>query len=168
MPVNIVQVKECECVKCGYRWINHKNGEDGSIPYRCAKCKRPDWELGNISRAESRYRYELRDTFSENKMSAGRWCWTIDPKVDEFLKYRPSIEEMKVILEPICYLFKDSDGKIIRTIYDSKKYTLLLKKVWSNKDDYLRAKIRLKRDLEKNAVWNPVKAFSTEHLVWSI
>jgi hypothetical protein len=65
---------------------------------------------------------------------------------------------MKVILEPICYLLRDGNGKIIRTIFDDKRYKSLLERAWSNKDDYLRAKIRLRRDVEKYAIKNPVKA----------
>jgi hypothetical protein len=151
MPVNMVQVMECECTKCGYRWINRENGGDRPIPSRCAKCKRPDWELGNISRAESWSRYKLRHTFTNSEMSADRWSWITDPNVDKLLKYRPSIEEMNVILEPMCYLLKNGNSKFLQTKFESKSYKSLLKEAWS-KDDYLRLKSRLTPVLEKKVV----------------
>jgi hypothetical protein len=81
MRVNIVQVKECECAKCGYRWINRESGGDRHIPHRCAKCKRPDWELGNISRAESWCRYKLGILLQIPKCQQDGWPITIVPNL---------------------------------------------------------------------------------------
>jgi hypothetical protein len=109
-----------------------------------------------MSRTESRYRYELRETFRKADMSCSTCSWMSDPNVDKLLKYRPSIEEMKVILEPICYL-KDRNHKIIRTIFDDERNKSPLKRVWSKEWD-LRDLKRLRRALGKKAIKNSGKA----------
>jgi hypothetical protein len=43
MPIHEIQIKEYECAKCGYKWVNRINGKDGPIPDMCAKCKRVNW-----------------------------------------------------------------------------------------------------------------------------
>lgn len=43
MPIHEIQIKEYECVHCGYKWINRVNGKNGTIPKKCAKCKRMNW-----------------------------------------------------------------------------------------------------------------------------
>lgn len=129
MPVTIVQVKEYECVKCGYKWINRKNGQDKPIPNRCAKCKQLDWDKGNISKKESQYRYKLRYTVGEYKSHPYRpQYWRTDTKVDELLKYRPSIKEMKIIIQPMSFLFENS-----KILYDDRyRYWILQKLGYSS------------------------------------
>jgi hypothetical protein len=84
-------------------------------------------------------------------MSAGRWYLISDPNIDKLLRYRPSIEEMKVILEPMCYLLRDSNGQIIRTIFDNEKYKSILKEARFNKDDYLWARKKLRQAVDEDA-----------------
>ena len=128
MPVNIVQVREYECIKCGYKWINRKNGQDQPVPKRCAKCKQ-DWDRENISKKESRYRYKLRFTVGEYKSHPLRPnYWRTDAKVDELLKYRPTIKDMKVIIQPMSFLF-DNDVKSSRVLYDDRYGYWLLQKL---------------------------------------
>jgi hypothetical protein len=153
MPVNIVQVKEYECIKCGYKWINRKNGQDQSVPKRCAKCKQ-DWDKGNITRKESKVRYQLRFTVGEWKIAthpliAGRRFWRTDSNVDELLKYRPSIRDMKIILQPMCYLFENS-----KVLYDERYKEVLLEKL----DLSERQLKSMKRNLEDGSVKDWVKA----------
>jgi hypothetical protein len=46
MTIYVIRIKEYECDKCGYKWINRINGKDRPIPERCAKCKRVNWNGG--------------------------------------------------------------------------------------------------------------------------
>jgi predicted Zn-ribbon and HTH transcriptional regulator len=46
MTIYVIRIKEYECAKCGYKWIDRINGKDGPIPERCAKCKRVNWNGG--------------------------------------------------------------------------------------------------------------------------
>lgn len=127
MPVNIVQVKEYECIKCGYKWVNRKNGQDQPVPKRCAKCKQY-WDKENISKKESRYRYKLRFTVGEYKLHPMRpHYWKTDVNVDELLKYRPSIKDMKVIIEPMSFLI--DNVKTTRALYDDMYRHWLLQKL---------------------------------------
>ena len=48
MPVYEIQTKEYQCSWCGYKWINRFNGKDGPIPNNCAKCKRANWDKGQV------------------------------------------------------------------------------------------------------------------------
>jgi hypothetical protein len=156
MPVNIVEVKEYECIKCGYKWINHKDGHDGALPRRCAKCKQLDWDKGPISRKESKVRYQLRFTLGEWKSHPMRpHYWRTDSNVDRLLQFRPSIEDMKLILEPMCYLFKDS--KMLYKHYEYYKPHILEKLDWSEHELE-----RRKRRWENNAVRHLTKGTSKE------
>ena len=49
MPIIKIEVDEYQCLLCGHRWINRVNSKDGSIPERCAKCKRYGWNGGESS-----------------------------------------------------------------------------------------------------------------------
>jgi hypothetical protein len=149
MPVNIVQVKEYECIKCGYKWINRKSGYDGPLPRRCAKCKQLDWDKGPISRKESKVRYQLRFTVGERKSHHMRpHYWVTDRNVNRLLEFRPSIEDMKLILEPMCYLFEHS-----KKLYDERYKSYLLKKL-----DWSEHKLeRLKRVWENESVKDTTK-----------
>src|SRR5918995_3797064 len=151
MPVNIVQVKEYECIKCGYKWINRKNGKDGFYPERCAKCKQLDWDKGNISKKESRYRYKLRFTVGEYKSHPLRpHYWKTDAKVDELLKYRPSIKDMRVILQPMCYLFKEYDNtNASKALYDERYTYWTMSKLGFYSEKGLS---RFKRDMENSSI----------------
>ena len=51
MPIHKIETQEYECVLCGYKWVNRVNGKDGSIPQRCAKCKRYYWNDGQHEHA---------------------------------------------------------------------------------------------------------------------
>ena len=43
MAIQKIEVSEYTCEKCAYKWINRINGKDGSLPDRCAKCKKVNW-----------------------------------------------------------------------------------------------------------------------------
>jgi hypothetical protein len=106
MPIARVEINEYECALCGYKWVNRVNGKDGSIPKRCAKCKHQHWEKGPINSLEQSWRHALKKRF-------GYWFdfppnmggWRIDDNATKYLETRPSIEEMKVLLKPMSYLY---------------------------------------------------------------
>jgi hypothetical protein len=130
MPVNLIQIREYECVKCGYKWINRKNGKDGSIPDRCAKCKQLDWDKGNRSNREKRYQHKLRSTVGEFKSGEYRHFWEIDANVDELLRYRPSIKDMKVIIQPMCYLLDgNKNPNLNKVMYDDRYRYIAMQKL---------------------------------------
>ena len=83
------------------------------------------------SKMESRYRYKLRFTVGEYKSHPYRpHYWRTDSKVDELLKYRPSINEMKSIIQPMCVLFfDDSNMKSSKVSYDDTYWYWLLQKL---------------------------------------
>jgi hypothetical protein len=43
--------------------------------------------------------------------------WSTDDGVKKLLEYRPSIEDMKLILEPICYLFIGSAVNLAEQLF---------------------------------------------------
>jgi hypothetical protein len=88
MPCHKVEVIEYECAKCSHRWINRVNGENGPKPTRCAKCKRWDWELGNLTSDEKWLRRVL-----VNLGYISKDFLNISP--------RPTEEELRMIWEPI-------------------------------------------------------------------
>jgi hypothetical protein len=60
----------------------------------------------NIPQDERRYRKRLRLNIGTLKTSSRRGTyWSTDGNVKKLLAYRPSIKDMKLILEPMCYLF---------------------------------------------------------------
>ena len=153
MPINIIQVKEYECIKCGYKWINRKNGQNQPVPKRCAKCKQLDWSEGKgyISRKESRVRYQLRYTVGEylyhspeHPSYGGKW--KTDAKVDELLKYRLSIKDMKVIIQPMSLLI-DNNLKMSKAFYDDRYRYWLLEQLGLSSMNELERKKRFYEDL---------------------
>lgn len=38
VPVRKIQVLECTCTRCGYKWVAR-----GAVPVRCAKCGSVYW-----------------------------------------------------------------------------------------------------------------------------
>lgn len=59
----------------------------------------------NIPKIEKQYRERLRLTIGELKASEEQGTyWSIDDNLRRLLTYRPTIKEMKLILEPMCYL----------------------------------------------------------------
>jgi hypothetical protein len=50
MPYRIVETKEYECIRCKYKWINRKNGDEKPAPKYCPSCKSSLW---NNERANS-------------------------------------------------------------------------------------------------------------------
>ena len=151
MPESLVQVKEYECMKCGYKWINRKNGKEEPRPLRCAKCKSAYWDKDWISKKESRYRYKLRFTVGEYKSHPLRpHYWKTDAKVDELLKYRPSIKDMRVILQPMCYLFKEYDNtNASKALYDDRYTHWTMSKLGFYSEKELS---RFKRDMENSSI----------------
>lgn len=110
VPHSKVEVTEYECAKCGYKWINRINGNEGPKPKRCAKCKRWDWDEGHLSRIEKRLRRDLLK-IEVNEISypgiEGTELYSIPTDVcANFLSSfpRPTAEELRVVLNPICYL----------------------------------------------------------------
>lgn len=72
----------------------------------------------SITKEERQYRKLLRLTVGESKLSPTQGAyWSTDEKLIELLKYRPSIEDMKLILRPMSYLSKAERPPI----YDSDK-----------------------------------------------
>jgi hypothetical protein len=84
-----------------------------------------DDEDSAISKEERQYRKLLRLAVGELKISPTQGAyWSTDEKLIELLKYRPSIEDMKLILRPMSYLSKaerppiyDSDKGVEHDIY---------------------------------------------------
>ncbi len=61
----------------------------------------------NIPKVEGQYRKILRLTIGALKTSSIQGTyWFTDDSLGKLLKYRPSIKDMKLILEPISYLSK--------------------------------------------------------------
>jgi hypothetical protein len=59
-----------------------------------------------IPKDERRHKERLRLTIGTLGTSSMRGTyWSTDGNVRKLLTYRPSIEDMKLILEPMCYLF---------------------------------------------------------------
>jgi hypothetical protein len=48
IPYQIVEVKEYQCSRCGYKWIARKNGVDKPTPKTCSKCKTALWDKSPI------------------------------------------------------------------------------------------------------------------------
>jgi hypothetical protein len=141
--IRTVTVRELECVKCGYKWVLYKNGkDDAAIPLRCAKCKQYGWNEGKIGAKENKLRYQLRFTVGEWKSHPIRpHYWRTDANVNKLLKLRPSVQDMQLILEPMCYLigFDSNQSKVAKALYnytkDAKYKAEWLDKLnWSEKE----------------------------------
>lgn len=113
MTIQKIEVSEYTCEKCGYKWINRKNGKDGPIPERCAKCKKANWNgEKDISPQERGLRRRI-EGFKELYRHAGfLWIgrldetdYTIDwssETMEKFLNLnpRPTIPELKQVVYP--------------------------------------------------------------------
>ena len=110
MTISRIEVNEYHCVKCGYRWINRFNGKEGSIPKRCAKCKKRNWngKREGITPEESGLRrrikgmkklYEYSSTYWDTPSIAGFWNSGL---ADRFLSLnpRPSVAELRQVIYP--------------------------------------------------------------------
>jgi hypothetical protein len=108
MPIQKIEVSEYECARCGYKWINRVNGQDGPIPQKCAKCKRSGWNGGENDlitpterglRRQIKYFEMLYDNVSFYSSTEIDW-----PKglCEKFLKInpRPTLEELNQVLYP--------------------------------------------------------------------
>jgi hypothetical protein len=126
MPITRVEVDEYECAKCGYKWISRVNGKDNPRPIRCAKCKRWDWNEGYIDIQERYYRDRLRHKFSRFKAGMFGTFRNVDDDVETLLVYRPTVEDMRLILEPMCYLFGDGHAGKIKYDKKSQKYKCVI------------------------------------------
>lgn len=110
MPFRLIQVTEYECAKCGYNWINRINGKEGRKPKRCARCKKWDWEEGYLSRLEKPIRrdiLEVEDNPIRYSTLEGTGLYSIPTDLcATFLSIypRPTLEELRSVLNPICYL----------------------------------------------------------------
>lgn len=122
MPIRRVEVNEYECIKCSYKWVSRVNGQDRPKPIRCAKCKRIDWNERYDAR-RTHYVYAVRKKFGywhRNPKQVGEMIlglyggWRTEDVADKFLAKRPTVDDMKTVLRPMCYMFeKQSVGKII-------------------------------------------------------
>jgi hypothetical protein len=64
---------------------------------------------------ERQYREMLRLTIGELKVRKEQGTyWSTDDNLRRLLSYRPSIEDMKLIHRPMCYLFED------KSVFDNK------------------------------------------------
>jgi hypothetical protein len=110
VPCRKVEVTEYECAKCKYRWINRINGKEGPKSKRCPKCKKWDWDEGHLSRFEKRLRRDLlKIEVNEIRFPAmeGTELYSIPTDIcATFLSLfpRPTVEELTIVLNPICYL----------------------------------------------------------------
>lgn len=103
-----IEVTEYTCRRCGYKWINRRNGVDGPIPNRCAKCKKLHWDTPGISPKESGLRrrvrslkelYENNIRYHSSLSSNVKYDWP-DGLIDKFLNLnpRPTIQELTEVL----------------------------------------------------------------------
>jgi hypothetical protein len=57
-----------------------------------------------------------------------RTYWSTDDRVKKLLVYRPSIEDMRLILEPMCYLFTGDPAHLAKRITERDDYFHTLQK----------------------------------------
>jgi hypothetical protein len=117
MPCRKISVTEYKCAKCKHRWVNWANGKEGPKPKRCAKCKRWDWDEGYLSRIEKQLRRDLLK-IEENKIEhptvEGTGFYSIPTDIcATFLSIypRPTVMELRIVLNPICYLGPYDHGR---------------------------------------------------------
>jgi len=71
----------------------------------------------SIPKDERQYRERLRLTIGRLKVSKEQGTyWSTDDSLRRLLSYRPSIEHMKLILRPMCYLSENNQ----LSIFDDK------------------------------------------------
>jgi hypothetical protein len=153
MPLSVIRVKEFQCAKCGYKWINRFNGKEGSLPKRCAKCKTHGWndETGNITPEENGLRrrimgygelYYQAASFSPTSSDEGilggqykrknapiHWDNELTKKFIA-LKPRPTIEELRRVVYPLVLkigLTSQNLYKVSKRAQFDKEYLRILK-----------------------------------------
>jgi hypothetical protein len=119
MPIESIQVLEYECVRCGYKWVNRINGQDGPVPKKCARCKRLGWngeENNLITPREMGLRRRIK--YFEMLYDNVSFYWSTEiewPKglCEKFLKIspRPTIGELRQVLFPIGGLWLTSQNQ---------------------------------------------------------
>jgi hypothetical protein len=83
----------------------------------------------SIPRDERRYRERSRLTIGTLRTSSMRGTyWSTDANVRKLLKYRPSIEDMKLILKPMCYLFIGDAAHLGKRTTERVEYFYALQK----------------------------------------
>jgi hypothetical protein len=110
MPIHEIQIKEYECAKCGYKWVNRINGKNGPIPERCAKCKRVNWndlseditpKENGLRRRINGFRELYEGDTSHYRGPDHKWSidWPYDLS-EKFLniKPKPNIKELKQVI----------------------------------------------------------------------
>ena len=72
-----------------------------------------------ISKKERQYRERLRLSIGELKTSSSKeqsitdnMYWSTDDNMRRLLRYRPLLQELELILRPMCYLSK-SEGRLV-------------------------------------------------------
>ena len=101
------------------------NGQDRPRPIRCAKCKRLDWNEYNPNRID--YVYGIRKKFGYwfvGGLNSGGW--RTEETADQFLRLRPSITNMKLVLKPLCFLYKNryGDPAVVKYVNGKPKTSL--------------------------------------------
>jgi hypothetical protein len=109
MPIHKIGIDEYECAHCGHKWTNRLDGNNGSIPKKCAKCKRGNWNdptTEEITPKENGLRRRIRG-FNNLYIKEFRYDARMkniinwDPELPEkFLKIhrRPTIDEMRLVI----------------------------------------------------------------------
>src|SRR5215212_784806 len=107
MGIARIEVNEYTCELCDYKWVNRINDKDGPIPKRCAKCKHQHWEKGRVRALEQSYRDAIKKRFGYFYYPGGMFHggWQTEGNVKRYLQRRPPVEEMEVLLHPLCYLY---------------------------------------------------------------
>jgi hypothetical protein len=83
----------------------------------------------SILEDERRCKKRLRLTIGTLQTSSMRSTyWSTDGRVKKLLEYRPSIEDMKLILEPMCYLFTGNAAHLGKKAAERDEYFHTLQK----------------------------------------
>ena len=83
-----------------------------------------------IPKEERQYRERLRLTIGKLKVSKEQnMYWSTDDSLRRLLSYRPSIEDMKLILRPMSYLSEDKSIFNDRSLEREKYFISLQKKL---------------------------------------
>jgi hypothetical protein len=102
VPIHRIETNEYECRICGYRWTNRKNGKDGGIPQKCAKCKKEAWNRPYVSAREMglRRRVSYLSKIYEFCIDKEYLQWPREI-TQEFLDLqpRPTMEELWRVIE---------------------------------------------------------------------
>jgi hypothetical protein len=166
MTISSIEINEYECQRCGYKWTNRVNGKDGPIPRNCGKCKSAAWnrekftpiEIGlrrRIKQLKRFYRYPLPDD---------EFTWN-EKVVEEFLRSRPTLSELKKVFRPanslisvesqyiagrdkFCYIPDPNNPKYLK--YDSEKYYRILKREAIQRQEIMQQIIKNRLEQKKH------------------